>query len=76
MGKDPNIEEKPEVSKETLIIIICVVGVIVLAGMICCCVEQYQRRKAMQEEQLDASILEIRNRRINDSNNSTQFASN
>ena len=76
LGKDPNFEEKPGISKETMIIILCVVGVIILAGMVCCCIEQYQRRKAMQEEQLDASILEIRSRRMNDSNNSTQFASN
>ena len=63
LGKDPDLQDKPVLSKETILIILACVGAIILIGGICCCVEQYQKRKQLQEENLDASIMEVRDKR-------------
>ena len=63
LGKDPDLQDKPILSTKTILIILACVGAIILIGGICCCVEQYQKRKQLQEENLDASIMEIRDKR-------------
>ena len=77
LGKDPDLQDKPVLSTKTILIILACIGAIILIGGICCCVEQYQKRKQLQEESLDASIMEVRDKRNRaDSNSSESFGEN